>query len=117
MQKLVVAARSAAKRLSIFRGYVGERAVEWGTKSVELSLYVREHRESLLFSMKEVHIHRKTDNTRFSPQSDKSNDTYTCGNIQHGEHVLHVCSTSLLDQLRTTTETFPLGSCSSLSEL
>jgi hypothetical protein len=55
MQKLVVAARSAAKRLSIFRGYVGERAVEWGTKSVELSLYVREHRESLFLDERSTH--------------------------------------------------------------
>lgn len=46
LPKLVAAARRAAKRLSIFRGLVGERAVEWGAKSLGLSVYIRDHCKS-----------------------------------------------------------------------
>ena len=41
--QLVHASRFAARRLSIFRGDVGDRTQDWGPKAIELSIYQQRH--------------------------------------------------------------------------
>ncbi len=44
--QIVHASRFAAKRLSMFRGLMGGRTIDWGQKALALSIYQQRHRET-----------------------------------------------------------------------